>query len=703
MEYSREQYIDALRKAHDAGDEAAVVSIGQQLDAMPEKPAALEGTYEHPLGFELERDGNAYQALVGAGEVVGSAVDGVQDLYLRGFGTDEEVAAHNKRADADEAIYDELAEYSPAARYGNVGGEVALGLATGVGTGAIARGATTALTGGARVAAGMGVAATEGAVVEGVRNRGDALDRVLAAGEGAAFGAAGQGVMDIAGKAIGATGRRVLKSGVKNQIVGAGDEAAEARKLQASRDGGFLLDDADAYVDRTAIARRDALRRDGGDGGSALAARHAGAEDDVTAAAQQFVDNGAEGAAKLDLNARSDNLASGLRSQRASAWAEVDGAYEQWRMHPDIESAPLETAPIQERLGEVFKLSKNTADGSIHRKLRGLLDQYGVTTSGLSEVEVPLTAKTYEDLVIGINGLYSHNNNSASKVLMHDVRELLEEAKFNMMDSAPGASREAIELGEAARSTRKAFAKEWERGDIVDKLTSKTPSGEEYRAKPVDAVRHLMNPRNLDDLKGIKDKMALSKSPEHKQFWSDVQAAPLFEAMEKATKGGRVTSTGAPIFNDKAFINEFSKYTDSQLTALYGADWVKSLKKAGKAWRLREARPDWQSNMNPSGSGEMAHSLASAGIRIAASRGAGGSILAIPAAMSGLGQWAAKRTAGKDTAKLLAGKLPSASTRLTEGQVAAALKEAWPNPQFLQFESAFAGMARAWVRSDSPE
>lgn len=319
--------------------------------------------------------------------------------------------------------------------------------------------------------------------------------------------------------------------------------------------------------------------------------------------------------------------------------------------------------------------------------------------SALIAPKKPLTAGNYEQLIQDVNGLYSPNNNVASKRLMSDVRGVLEESKYQMLESAPGASKEAISLGEAARQSRKSFAAKWERGDVVDKLTSLKRGGEDYRAKPVDAMKYLMRPANRKELQRVKNVMGLSKHPEHKQFWADAQAAPMFDALEKALQGSRVAEGGTPQFNNRVFMQEMSRYSDAQLGVLYGNGWSEKLNKAGKAWALRETRPDFQSNMNPSGTAEAMHHTSAAAIRYFSASGNGGKLLAL---VQGMAAWKNIKELTRiklDYGRLLAGKLPGASKDTIEQQVNKAIRKAYPNPQFTQYDSTFSAISRQLLRS----
>lgn len=729
---------DALRVADKAGRtedvarlSAYIRDLEKQGDDSVSDEDAKKAHDDEVYRMSTEGMSTLDKGLVGAGRTTATAIEGVKDLYYRATGQDDKVAELNAQADDDAAQYKILADRSTAAKVGEMAGEVGLGIATGVGVGGVYKGVKAAEAAGSISKLGAigrttGMIAAEGAAFEGVRNRGDALDRLIDAGEGAAMNLAGQGILTATGKAIGATGRRfATRLGRKafDESIDTIEDGMRLKKEAALQDGGYVLDDVDAAVDRAGLARRDALRREMSPEGVALQNRHAAAEMGVTSKAESLIDDAVNGGQRTSLNARTDSFATGLRELRADDWKGVDNAYDAWRSAPESANALMDTKAISKPINDLLEETKITADGGVHKKLNDLLGHYGVigkkgkmnpmgdvkadadgvlqyvkTTETLPSPK-PLTAANYEQLVIDINGLYSNNNNVASKRLIGAVRNLLEESKYEMLAKAPGASEEAIALGEAARSSRKAFAAKWEQGDIVDKLTSLRPGTDEYRSQPVDAVRALMNPSNLDKLKKVQKIIGLSAKPEHKQFLADIQAAPLFDAMDKALKGQKTAAGGVPLFSDRQFSQTIRKYSDDQLETLYGKDFVSKLGKAEKAWKLREAQPNWQSNQNPSGTAESARHFAAAGIRIASTRGAGSDTLAVIPMLSGVREVLAKRATTKDLKLLLSGKLPQVSKDIREETFKKIIKEGYPNPQFAQFDSVFAAMARELSRS----
>jgi hypothetical protein len=717
------QVYDVLRKADARGDTEQVRKLSgyiREVHAEQEAPevdqeAQYEAERQRMLQSNIDDMSTVEKGLVGAGQVVASGIEGVQDLYYGATGQDEKREELNRKADDDKAIYDELAERSTAVKVGNVLGEVGVGVATGVGVGGLYKGVKVAQAAGSvsklkAVGQTTGILAAEGGVIEGVRNRGDALDRLVDASEGAVMSVGGQAVLSGAGKLIGSVGRGFTKKAGHEALDatrGSRDALIAAKKTSALEGGGYILDDVDAHATRSGVSRRDQLRRYNSPQGQALLDRHARTELDVTDKARSLIDeaNTFEGTTGLrtDVDGRSENVAHALQSLRSEDISKVDAAYDSWRSAAGADKVLFDTTPIRGKMSSFVEDSKLSADREVHSQLTRILKHYGVLeTKGKAALvapKKPLTAGNYEQLIQDINGLYSPNNNVASKRLMSEVRELLEESKYQMLESAPGASKEAISLGEAARQSRKSFAAKWERGDIVDKLTSLKRGSEDYRAKPVDAMKYLMRPANRKELQRVKDVMALSKNPEHKQFWADAQAAPLFDALEKSLKGSRVAEGGTPQFNNRVFMQELSRYSDAQLDVLYGKGWTEKLNRAGKAWALREVRPDFQSNMNPSGTAEATHNTSAAAIRYFSASGNGGKLLAIVQGMSAWKNIKELTRIKLDYDKLLAGQLPGVSEDVLEQQIKEAIRKAFPNPQFTQYDSTFSAVSRQLLRS----
>lgn len=735
-----QEVYDALRSANERGDKEEVRALSAYIESGglgEEEPEAPELT-DYTKAFPNKQPVGTMAGL-GFSKVGHDLTTGVQDLYYGITGQDEKREALNAEADKQEEFYNKVTEGSTAATVGNISGEVALGVGTGIAAGGIYKGLKTgqavAQSGGilARLKA-LGkagaVIGAEGAVVEGIRNRGDALDRLVDASEGAAMNLAGQGVVSSFGRGVAAITRRFgARAGkeVLEEAVPLMDEVAESRKLAATQDGGYLLDDVDARVNRDGLVRRDALRKSGGTKGSQLVDRHAQAERDITGFAGDMVDDAAGDGTRQSLNARTDAFADSLREIRADDLSSVDAAYDAWRALPESANVRIDTTSIEAPVRKLLKEAKITADGGVNSKLKALLKQYGVlsetvtkegapTTGPLSalgkgasnkttsltsvvEPEVPLTAANYEQLIIDINSIVSPTNNPASRTLVRGVRNLLEESKYDLLANSPGASKEAIKLGEAARTARKAFAKKWEQDDIIDKLTSLKAGTEEFREQPVTAVKALMAPKNLNKLKKVKDIVALSSKPEHQRFLADIQAAPLFEALDNALKGGQVTSFGEPIFNNRAFSRTLRQFSDDQLDTLYGSGFTKKLSKAEKAWSFREAKPSFQGNFNPSGTAETNKHLSAAAIRLASTRGGGSDSLATIPLLSYLSDVSKKIADHKDLNLLLAGKLPHIATEVREEAIAGILRDAFPNPQFAKYDSVFSAMARHLSRS----
>lgn len=246
MQYSADQLKQAMRNAYNAGDEEAVMAIGQQLDAMeqaepspapsvtpePERPAYIAEDPTKDMSL-------TEQTLVGIGRGFTNVGNGVRDLYYRATDDKDALAKLNHEIENDREIWDNLKQHSTAASIGETVGEVAAtaplgGVAGAVGKGAVARVVgTSALP--ARAAASLGAGAADAGAASFVTQTGDLDERLEAAGEGAAMGALGTAAMGAAA----ATGRKFLNRG-KNFT---SEVASEADRLAEETGVPIFLDD----------------------------------------------------------------------------------------------------------------------------------------------------------------------------------------------------------------------------------------------------------------------------------------------------------------------------------------------------------------------------------------------------------------------------------------------------------------------------
>lgn len=375
-----EEVYDALRKADAAGnveDTRKLSAYIREVWNKEEEVAPSQPSYEEERSRMYDENvasmSTGEKVAVGAGQVVASGIEGVKDLYYGATGQDEKREALNAEADENERIYGELSDRSTAAKVGNVLGEVGVGIATGVGVGGVYKGVKAAqmlnnVSKGKALLQTGGVLAVEGAVVEGIRNRGDALDRLVDAGEGALMNVGGQAVVAGAGKLTGGVSRSFAKKAgheVLDSTRGSRDALVEAKKASALEDGGYILDDVDAHANRSGISRRDQLRRYNSPQGQALLDRHARTELDVTDKARNLIDeaNTFEGNAGLrtDIDGRSENVAQALQSLRSEDLSRVDTAYDSWRSAAGDEKVLFDTTPIRGKMASFVEDSKLSA------------------------------------------------------------------------------------------------------------------------------------------------------------------------------------------------------------------------------------------------------------------------------------------------------------------------------------------------------
>ena len=699
MAYSREQLIATMRKAHAAGDEAAVRQLDSEIKAL-DSTSTVAQDQSVLEQYDPTADMSGYDKfMTGVGRGAVNMGRGVQDLYYRARGDDDALTQLNGRIQREEAGWEHLTKNSTAASVGEFVGEVAATVPAGFGVA------------GAGAKLGMGalkVAGLEGALVEGITQRGDFGDRMQSAAGGAVLGMAGQGAVDFVGSRFQKAARKADLDDIAKPFNDTID-SAKRRVAQADTDGGFNLDMADATGNSAAIREKSDISNM--DGEVTLRRFMAGQETDITAKAQSFLDGtGGNHISKIETGEEIQELLVGLRNNEKAAYkklyAEIDGA---------TGGRVLDTSDLKSKLPPLLNDHKITGDATAN-KVNQVLEKFGVLEKKSSElpnpwkvggaesiptVEKPLTASNYEDLIGELNALYKPLGTSGEGALIGQTKKMLED----WIDGAllkHGADNGIVELGRSARIGRRNFARRWEAGDALEKLTSKKPGDADYKMLASQAVEHFTRPKNINDLRRLRGKLNLG-SPADKKLWADMQHAPLLKAFEAATKNVKDVAEGGVIqFNEKAFKNTWvNSMSKEAKELLYGVKKVKEIDRALAAFSLRGKRARVASEANMSGTARGMVGIF-ARMFLPAGRSAGAALAGMPIlkdVVSGF-KHAGQRKAGDI---LASGGMTPSQVKRTAKEIEEALREHYKGSDLLNYDRAIATLARAMARPDSDE
>ena len=214
--------LDDLYRALEAADAAGETSDARELAGYIQQLESQQPTLDKAQIAADQEDaqealindmGVTERTLVGVGRGMTNVGRGVQDAWFRMTDDDDSLADLNKTIKGEESSWKALSDESTAASIGEIGGEIAATLplgglagiggkaAIGKGFGALAKlNGSTKLNSAGRIAGNFGEAAIDGAIASGITQRGGLDERMDAATGGAALGAAGAGVLGVAGK-----------------------------------------------------------------------------------------------------------------------------------------------------------------------------------------------------------------------------------------------------------------------------------------------------------------------------------------------------------------------------------------------------------------------------------------------------------------------------------------------------------------------
>ncbi|WIO73365.1 hypothetical protein QP938_08630 [Porticoccaceae bacterium LTM1] len=623
---------DALRNAHAAGDTAAATRLAQYIREQTGKQEEYEQLKAQQQTYDARQTviddmGTGERFLVGIGKGMTDIGRGAQDLWYRMTGDDDALSELNKRSADEDAIFNQLSDQSFAASAGEVTGEIAATLPLGMGVGGAVGRLGVAASNGSRVAqvgsrltsTPLRYAATEGAIVEGVTQRGDLGDRLGAAAQGAVFGAAGQKVVDTVGAGIRRFTKRADAEDLRSGYA-AEDELAASRMSEANEYGGYSLDSADAYARHSGLAQKQDLIRGSDEAGMKLRQFQAQQEADIFTKAEGLAaDTGGNYQTKTET---AEAFAERLLAERDGDYRSVNEAYESWRSSggDDVE---LDTRQLQDtvlnqldKAPEAFKLAKG--------EVKEVLVKYGIlpdpkarvsTTigaDGLARKVTPqdsskrLTVRNAESAIQELNALWNRNASDGQNRMITQVKKTLDFFVDSELQRLDIGTDSAVTAGRQAREAKRSFHEKWDTGDVFDKLTSKRKGSDEYRMKPLEAVAYLTRPQNVETLEKVRRKLAFG-SPEDARVWANIKQAPLLEALEAASKQtSRIAEGGQQLFDTAAFSRTINRLSPEVQENLWGKEGAAEIQKAIKAWSLRGKRVSLRGNDNPSGTAEAA-------------------------------------------------------------------------------------------------
>jgi hypothetical protein len=652
-------------------------------------------------GMNLNDMNTTEKALVGYGKGVENLWNGVQDAAYRVAGADDSLSALNHDIEIDKEVWGKTTAQSPWMGHMKTVGEIATALPVSLGvTGALSKFGAGAYT----------TAAAEGAIVEGLTTRGDLAERGKAAGWGAAFGVAGQGLVDIAGSTYNKymRGKAVDVEGVAAKLRKPLTDA-EALIADTKTKGGFNLDMADATGNSAALREKSDVMKLADEVN--LRRFMAQQELDMTKKAQGFVNaTGGKHADNISTGEDLNELLVKLRHQDEATYKRL---YKQ--LDAETGGKALNTDGLEETLPKLLHDYKNSAKGTVNQ-LKGVLRKYGVLQNKGDEVflldatgkpignnltpaagaEKQVTAGNYEEMIQEINDLYKPMATKGENRVLGQTKAMLEE----WVDTAmlkQGADPKLVNLGREARASRRAFKAKWEQGDAVEKMTTKRVGVDDYRMLPSQAVEHFTRPRNINDLKRLRGKLNLGKAAD-KQVWANMQQAPLLKALGEATKNVKdVAEGGVGQFNEQAFKRIWKKSLSPQAKEiLYGKEMTKQVDDAVEAWSRRGRRAKMASDDNPSGT---ARAIVGVGARLTlpSGRSSGAGLAALPILRDIVQAFKKTRlvSAGEH---LVSGRATPKHLKAVEKEINDKLMESYQGTDLLDYDKGIAVLARLLAR-----
>ena len=643
MEYTREQYKAAIQKAVDAGN----VQVANELAAHAKANLTPEP--------QVDVGGVGNQFLIGVGKGMTDVGRGAQDLFYRVTGNQDALSKLNEKADLEDRMYERDLGDSGAAMAGRLVGEMAATAPVGMGVGAGFKAA------GAVARTGL-AAATEGAISEGVTQRGSARERLIAAGQGAAFG-------KLADVGIQRFSRRLNKGRLDGVLerVDELDPAAQARMRQAAEDGGFTLDTAQATQENALLDRADqlVLRKDTG-----MAEFRAKQEQDMASKARGFINDFGDDADSFSANSfqemTAEQMQGKLSGMERTAKSKMSGMYKAFEDAP--EDALLPAPNIRQELEDFIASQPPDIVDVYGSKLRRNIEYF---------TEGGLTAKNSGKLIKSFNRIRGASPNGGDSVFFEELKKFTEDRINASLDEV---GEDAPQILKDAREARKFAAKYYEdfqAKDVINNITARNNKADELKNNAVSTLRAVTKRGASKDLEKVRDVLKSAGDGEADKTWTMMQQLPLIHALEEAMKGGRsdAASVGFKPTNFRKVLDQ--QYGEKNLRVLWG-DKYGEVSKALDAWSLSEVSSEARKQglkLNPSGSA-IVHNMLSVVIRLFASTGrTGQAILDIPALANVARELRNGAIDGIEAAAIQAGELPPAIRKQLQNEARAQFGE----------------------------
>ena len=491
--------------------------------------------------------------------------------------------------------------------------------------------------------ASFGVAAGEGLATGVVGTHGDLEDRLKGGIIEAGLGGSMQAVGDAVGGYFrqGARARAAMKDGV------AADEANIAAQRNLVREeGGYTQDTADITGSQIALDYRDKAR---GAADRSTLEFEAQQERDIAAKANSFGD-GTGGVQRTDIE-QGEAVQGALTKLRDGDLKAVDKAYDAWRASHGSNTM-VDTGKFFDTLDSV---QLNSKQKEFRKTIDKVLEENGVKDG------VPMSIDQVEKVIIDINSHWDRATpqyNDAAGAYKEALDKYVIEG-FGDISNLP--ANHPVRLGKEARMKAKAMNDEWSRGDILDKITKIPKGSTEHSLRALDGIRMLKQKGNYKDLRSVK--LMLDKTPEGKQVWKDIQASEIFEAVEKAMpniKARKKADGLQDVVDGKAFNTRLNRMDRESQVVMFGEKKADEMQRAAERWSERGRTTSTRGDPGVSGT---ARAVSQGVVRLAASRGAGGDVLAV---VPFIGQFFDKRHMRKVVA---ANKLGQSGGLSAEGKV----------------------------------
>lgn len=728
-----EQHRQALKRAVDAGDEAAVRDIEAILDTYPESkaygntPSAYSGVTQ-----ALDSAQNQARNLwAGANELKLKGQIGLGDAL--GFNTDynkDSLDQLNTDYDARNRAFNERVPDGLPKTIGSIAGDV-------VGAGPFAA-AAAPYTVGRGLLSRAAIYGLEGAAFGGITTKGDAKERLISGSVEGTLNAVGGPVIDratslyrnIMPTSMGGKPENKFKDQIAEIRERDGRSAYGDRRVAEANELGINLDRVDAETRQIGDldAPRDPSHRDVGHGergvvqskarhetsGTAVDYRSARVEQEeqLASAARDLLDLPNQTDGRAARGNSSDELVERLGNTRADELQMVDDAYARWRA-TEGKGIKLDTDGLYEvidgQLGSIRQGQKGLRDDVLDImdrlgiRARKPDDLQGKMEFDLRGAEKPaaISLNQVEEFIQEVNSLYKPNDegwNRASRKVKDAIDAWALEGFENANQLAPGNPYRA---GLEARARARDYHARWDRQTELGKIVIPDKTGAYTRNTPMKSIDSILTSGNVNRLVEFKRQLDSGYpdgsgfyEPPRQSYDAYIEAIKL-EGIEQATKDGTQ-------FNVKAFERYIQKYEPAMQIEMFGKEGYDAIQQFIRSGKLVGSTVSPKGSMNPPESAAMLNGLMKFVDGKAASfisKVPGGGLGIHVLRMLGGGQEArAIRDQFENNAKrLMNDRLPQATAdRIVEEQIAALLKH---EPGLSKLNKAMPHIVRQALRS----